>query len=140
MKLILASLLLLCIAGSAACDTERHEAQVYHCGPDGRDLRDSPCPEPGRSASSVSFDTPDVANRDAARAAAQADARLAAQMQRDRQAAEAEALQRNAAAGSLTAPPSATSAPRQIVLRRYLPRPYKPRPPRPGASAAYAAP
>jgi len=137
MKLLLASLLL-CIAGTAACETERREAQVYHCGPDGRDLRDTPCPEPGRPASSVSFDNPSNADREAALAAAERQASLAAQMEHDRQLAEAEALRRNASAASLSAPRPAASAPRQIVVRKlHAPRPRKPRPPSAQASAPH---
>ena len=137
MRLLLAPLLP-GVAGSAACATQSREALVYHCGPDARDLRDFPCAELGHLASSVRFDTPDSADRDAARAAAQANARRAAQMQHDRQAADtdadtADALRRVAAAAPLAPPANGASAPVQVVGHKYPPRPRRPRPPHPSA-------
>ena len=126
MKPLLA-LLLLCLAAAAAADTERLEAKVYRCGPEGRDLRGSPCPDTDRAARSVAYDVPSDADQAAARERASRSARLAAQFAREREAADA-ALR--ASAGAAAAPaPGTSDEPRQVVAHRVRPlRPYWPRP------------
>jgi hypothetical protein len=90
---------------------EPREAQVYHCGKDGRELRDSPCPEsPHKPASSVRYDEPDAADVKAARERARSDARQADAMQRQRLTDEARARREAPHAGSLSAPPASAPA------------------------------
>ncbi len=88
--LLLIPTLLLTISFSAVAQTETRSTTIYRCGPDGRDLRESPCPAgtPGK-ATPVNFDQPgsaDVraAQDQAADASAQAD-----QLERQRQRREA---------------------------------------------------
>jgi len=73
----LALALALCTALPALGQTQVRSTQVYRCGPDGRDLRDSPCPG-GAAASSVHYDEPSAADSRAARERQLADARQAA--------------------------------------------------------------
>ena len=81
--------LILCVALPALAQTQVRRTQVYRCGPDGRDLRDSPCPG-GTAASSVDYDEPSTADSRAARDRHMADAKRAAALAAARRASEAE--------------------------------------------------
>lgn len=48
------------LALSIQAQTVQRQAKVYRCGPEGRDLRDSPCPD-GSGARSIGFDEPSAA-------------------------------------------------------------------------------
>ena len=105
MKYLLPLILLtLNFIGSAQA-SESRTASVYHCGKDGRELRDSPCPEaPTKAANSVSYDKPGTAEEREARARAKADASRADATEKQRLAEETRARRETARAGSLSAP------------------------------------
>lgn len=127
--------LVLCIALPAMAQTQSRRAQVYRCGPEGRDLRDSPCPG-GTGASSVDYDEPSDADSRAARSRHLADARQAAALASARRASEAEARHQKAShIGLQPAPAAAASAPQVTYLKP--PKVVKPaKPPKPDASSA----
>ncbi len=136
--LLLALALGITLPALAQAQAQVRRAQVYRCGPDGRDLRDSPCPG-GTAASSanVDYDQPGNADSHAARERHLAEARRADALASARRASEAEARhQRARAVGLQTLPPpaqAASSPPFPPPPRRpYLGRPVKP--PRPAAS------
>jgi hypothetical protein len=109
-------LILILITWPADAQTQKRSAAVYRCGPDGRDLRDSPCPgaAPGAAASGVvEFDQPSAADSQAARQRQLADAKRATEMARERKRVDDEArAQRRAAVGLQAAPsPEAASQP-----------------------------
>ncbi|NCT82948.1 MAG: hypothetical protein GXC94_07395 [Comamonadaceae bacterium] len=119
MRPLLPLVLALGIALPAVAQTQTRSAQVYRCGPDGRDLRDSPCPG-GSGASSVSFDQPSSADARAARERHLAEARQAAALAQARRASEAEARRQRGQAVGLQAPPppaQAASAPQVLHLK-----------------------
>lgn len=123
------------LALSAQAQTVQRQAQVYRCGPEGRDLRDSPCPE-GGAARSIGFDEPSAADSRAARERHLGEARQAAALATARRASEAQARQqRGQAVGlqSLPPPAQAASGPQVVTLKPpKLARPHKPR----GAASA----
>ena len=127
--------LLLCAAVAAGAQTQPRSAQVYRCGPDGRDLRDSPGPGSRRDAgSTVSYDEPSAADSRAARERHMSEARQAAALAQARRASEAEARRmRSQAIGlqTLPPPPQAASGP-QVT---YLKPPETAKPRKPTASA-----
>ncbi|MGQ3054314.1 MAG: hypothetical protein ACT6S0_21235 [Roseateles sp.] len=107
--------LLLALALSTAlpalAQTEVRRAQVYRCGPDGRDLRDSPCPNGSAAGKSVDYDQPSAADNRAARQRHLAEAKQAAALSQARRASEAEARrQRSQAVGLQALPPPAQAA------------------------------
>jgi hypothetical protein len=115
MKAVVALLLLAC-AVMAQAQTQPKRTEVYRCGPDGRDLRDSPCPDAGaaRAPTLVDYDQPGAADSKAARERHLAEARQADALARARRASEAESrAQRKHAVGlqNLPPPPQAASAP-----------------------------
>lgn len=106
--------LVLALALPVQAQTQVRSAQVYRCGPEGRDLRDSPCP------GSVEFDQPSAADSKAARDRHLADAKLAAALAQARRASEAEARHQRAQAVGLQGPPPAAqpaSAPKVVQLK-----------------------
>ncbi len=106
-------LLTLNFIGSAQA-SETRTATVYHCGKDGRELRDSPCPEaPTKAASNVSYDKPAAAEERDARERVKAEAHRADATEKQRLAEEARARRETARAGSLSAAarPAASSKP-----------------------------
>ncbi|KQY86832.1 hypothetical protein [Pelomonas sp. Root1444] len=131
--------LLLTLALAAAlpafAQTQVHRAQVYRCGPDGRDLRDSPCPG-GAQPASVDFDQPSTADSRAARDRHLADAKQAAALAAARRASEAEARRQKASHIGLqaAAPAQAASSP-QVT---YLKPPKTAKPKRPSGTGSSA--
>lgn len=129
-------LLVLALASlPALAQTQTRSAQVFRCGPEGRDLRDSPCPA-GEGPSSVSFDQPSAADSKAARDRHLADAKQAAALAQSRRASEAEARRQRAQAVGLQAPPApvqAASSPPVVQLKPpKTARPHKPSAPASG--------
>lgn len=118
MKFLLLALAL-CTALPSFAQAPVRRAQVYRCGADGRDLRDSPCPS-GMAASSTDTDQPATDGRNR-----MAEAKLAAA----RRASEAEARRQHSQAYGLQALPVAASVPEPV-------RPTKPLRPVPPASSA----
>jgi len=109
---LLLILLTLDFSGSPICFTasaaETREVQIYHCGKDGHDLRDSPCPQSASPApTAVRYDQPDASEVQAARERARSVAQEADALERHRLATEARARWEAATAGSLTAPRAA---------------------------------
>jgi len=128
--------LILCAALPALAQTQVRRAQVYRCGPEGRDLRDSPCPG-GAAASSVDYDEPSAADSRAARERHLADSKRAAALASARRASEAEGRRVRATHIGLqpaVAPAQPASAPQVTHLNP--PKTAKPRKPSGGASSA----
>jgi hypothetical protein len=131
------SLLLVLALGVALpvlAQTQVKRAQVYRCGPDGRDLRDSPCPG-GNAASGVDYDQPSSADSRATRDRQMADAKQAAALAAARRASDAEARHQRAQTLGLQAPPPAPASAPQIV-RLKPPKVARPHKPTTAASAA----
>lgn len=127
--------LLLCAALPALAQTQVRQAQVYRCGPDGRDLRDSPCPSGATGAGVVSYDEPSAADSRAARERHLSEARQAGALAQARRASEAEARQqRSRHVGLQTLPPPAQAASGPQVT--YLKPPKTAKPARPGGAAS----
>ena len=145
MKLALALTCTLALITPSLAQTVQRQAQVWRCGPDGRDLRDAPCPGAG-AASSVNFDVPSAADRQAGQERHRADARAAAALASDRRASDAQARRQRAlilgplglpapqaapAAAAASAPPLPHAKPPSLA------HPHKPAaPPKTKASAA----
>lgn len=113
----------------ALAQTEVRRTQVYRCGPDGRDLRDSPCPD-GNAASKVDYDQPSDADSRDARARHLAEAKRADALAAARRASEAEARkERGQHVGLQTVlpPPQPASAPQVVHLKP--PKTVKPKKP-----------
>jgi len=108
MKFLLLALILGIALPSFAQPPVRR-AQVYRCGPDGRDLRDSPCPG-GTAASSTGADPSSAADGGSRMAEAKlAAARRASEIENRRQHSKVYGLQEQPA--SAPAPASATAKP-----------------------------
>lgn len=146
MKLALALTCTLALIAASAAQTVQRQSTVYRCGPDGRDLRDAPCPGPG-AASTVQFDDPSAADRRAAQERSRAEAREAEALAGARRASEAQARQQRAL---ILGSPAATPAPRPTTVASApksphpkppkLARPHKPAAhPKPGPAAASGA-
>jgi hypothetical protein len=128
--------LALAVTLPALAQSQVRRAQVYRCGPDGRDLRDSPCPGGAAAGSSVDYDEPSAADSKAARDRHLADAKQAASMAAARRASEAEARRmRSQHVGLQTLPPPAQAASSSQVVHLQPPRTAKPRRPSGAASA-----
>lgn len=121
--------------GSAPAQTQTRSTTVYRCGPEGRDLRDSPCPAAAKaSTAQVEFDQPSGAQSRAARDLAIADAKRARTMEQARIAQETEARHRAARAGGidgLAVPPPAKPASAAQPSKAKAPKLHKPKPPKP---------
>ena len=129
--------LLLCSTFPALAQTQVRSTQVYRCGPEGRDLRDSPCPNAASSpAGSVDFDEPSAADSRAARARHLAEAKQAAALAQARRASEAESRRDRRLAVGLQATPAPAPAPSAPALSHIKPpKTAKPRKPSAAASA-----
>ena len=127
------------LIGNAAAQTEARTATVYRCGADGRELRDSPCPNsqnsPKVSGSQVEFDQPSAAQSRAASARAIEDAKRARALEEKRNQAEAQARRHASHAvgiNGLAVPAAAAakpaSAPKQPVPPKApkLTKPHRP--------------
>lgn len=126
------------LIGSAAAQTEARTATLYRCGADGRELRDSPCPNsPKASGTQIEFDHPSAAQTRAASERAIADAKRAHALEDKRHRDEAEAQRRASHAvgiNGLAVPAAAAkpaSAPKQPVPPKApkapkLAKPHKP--------------
>ena len=131
---LLACVLCLLLCADALAQTQTRRAQVYRCGPEGRDLRDSPCPTGQAAGTEVAYDQPSQADSRAARERHMAEAKQAAALSSARRASEAEARRlRSQAVGLQALPPSAqpASGPATVTLQP----PKTARPHRPAASA-----
>jgi hypothetical protein len=124
--------------GDAAAQTETRTAPLYRCGPEGLDLRDSPCPANAKAPpSSVTFDQPSASQTRAAHEQAKAEAQRADALERERQRHEAQARRSNGHApgidglASARTPAAAASAPAKGRPRKQ-PKAAKPlKPPKP---------
>lgn len=134
-KTLLLVALVVATALPALAQTQVRRAQVYRCGPEGRDLRDSPCPEGSAVGSSVDYDQPSDADSRAARARHLAEAKQAAALAAARRASEAEARkQRGQHVGLQTLPPPPQPASAPQVTHLQPPKTAKPK--KPSAQAA----
>ena len=95
LPLLLPTLLMLSLLAphiGAQAQTEARSTLLYRCGADGRDLRDSPCPEAAaKPAQNVQHDQPSAAQTREARERAAAQQRQADALERERLAREAKA-------------------------------------------------
>lgn len=106
-------LLLLLTSLPALGQTQRQRSSpIFRCGPDGRELRDRPCPAGPSASESVRYDQPSEQDRLAAQQRQAADAREAARLQRERERREAEA------ARALQPAPAPASAPASRPIGR----------------------
>jgi hypothetical protein len=120
-------------SAAASAQTQARSAAVYRCGPNGTDLRDSPCPSGPSASSVVSYDQPSAADARATRQRVAAEAKRAAELEKARREAEAQALKANARATSLgSAKPPAPPASAAKADKRKPPKPPK------GAKTAHA--
>jgi hypothetical protein len=102
---------------AAEAQSSREQRRVYQCGPG--QLSDRPC-GPDAAASTLSFDQPSAADRRAAEARYQAEARRAEAQRRERLRAEALAYQkrsRPAVIQGSPAKPGAAAAPASAAAR-----------------------
>lgn len=75
-----------------AAQTQTRTSTVYRCGPEGRDLRDSPCPSSLRASEmTVEYDQPSAAQTQAAKDRTDADLKRARALEKARLKQEAEA-------------------------------------------------
>ncbi|WP_457422550.1 hypothetical protein [Roseateles sp. P5_E7] len=125
--------LILCAALPALAQTQVRRTQVYRCGPDGRDLRDSPCPG-GTAANSVDYDEPSSADSRAARDRHLADSKRAAALASARRASEAEGRHTRATHIGLQ-PAVAPAQPASSPQVTYLKPPKTAKPHKPSTSA-----
>ncbi len=131
------------LVGSAAAQTEARTATVYRCGADGRELRDSPCPNnPAANGSRLEFDQPSAAQTRAASERAIAEAKRAHALEGKRHQDEAEARSRashavgiNGLAGPAAAAKTA-SAPKQPLPPKAPKAPKLAKPQKPDLSPA----
>jgi hypothetical protein len=123
--------LALSIALPGFAQTQVRRAQVYRCGPEGRDLRDSPCPAGSNTAANgVDYDQPSVADGKAARDRHLAESKQAAALSQARRASEAEGRrQRSQAVGLQTLPEPAQAASGPTVTSLKPPKTAKPKKP-----------
>ncbi|MFG6468523.1 hypothetical protein [Roseateles sp. BYS87W] len=138
------TLLVLCcalIAWPLAAQTVQRQAQVYRCGPEGRDLRDSPCPGQEAPGGPVTFDQPSDADSRAARSRHLAEAKQAAALAAARRASEAEDRRHRATAVGLQKLPEPAQAASAAPLTPVKPgKTFKARPPQPAPAASAAEP
>ena len=127
--------LALALALPVLAQTQKRSAQVYRCGPEGRDLRDSPCPG-GSAASSVDFDQPSSTDSRAARDRHLADSKQAAALAQARRASEAEARHLRAQTVGLQAPPPPAQAASEPQVTHLKP-PKTAKPHKPTAAASH---
>lgn len=145
---------LLLLAPALPAQTVQRQAQVYRCGPEGRDLRDSPCPGPQAASAPqrIDYDEPSAADARAAHQRHLAEAREAAGLAAARRASDAEARHQRTAQLTVPARPAvAASAPTpKAQPPRHGRQPKPPKPPKapkaakasetgPAAKAASAA-
>lgn len=84
------AILLLLLSAPALAQTRRQSGPtVYRCGPQGREIRDRPCPESAGASAPTAFDEPSAQDRRAARERQAADAREATRLQQERERFEA---------------------------------------------------
>jgi hypothetical protein len=100
--------LALCLALPLLAQAQTRRVQVYRCGPDGRDLRDSPCPNGSAEASA---EQPGAADDKASRARHLAEVRQAAAQAQARRASEADARHQRAQATGLQDQPASAPQP-----------------------------
>lgn len=130
----------------AMAQTERRSTQVWRCGPEGRELRDAPCPESGAGTPGqqrIDYDQPSSAQSAEARRIAAREAKLARELERDRQRLEAQQAKQQQAIGihgrgKQSPPPDAAqgaaSAPKPLKTKK--PKTHKPKPPKTNANTS----
>lgn len=104
---------LMALGSTVLAQTETRSTPLYRCGPDGRDLRDAPCPD-GKPAQDLKYEQPSAAQAREARERAQRERKQADAMERERLKNEA-AARRNAAPavgirGHRSEPPAAAAS------------------------------
>jgi hypothetical protein len=148
--LLLLTVVITAYVGAAAAQSKTRTIPIYRCGPDGRDLRDSPCPAlPAGSASQLLFDQPSAGQIQASKDIVAADIKRANALEKDRLKKEAEAGRNNSQVVGIDglkptwpAPAAASAAKVQAPVSAKSPKPPKrPKPPtspKPSKTAAEA--
>ncbi|RQO61765.1 hypothetical protein DBR47_06375 [Paucibacter sp. KBW04] len=109
--------------------TQTQSSPLYRCGPEGRDLRDSPCPGGKKDEpTKLQYEQPSAAQTAAAQAQSAREAKLADAMERERLQQEARDRQANAKAGSIdgrmkSQEPKSTAG--EPSKKRAAPKPHK---------------
>lgn len=129
-RLCIAMLLATCGSGGALAQTQPQNATIYRCGPEGRELRGSPCPVDAKaSAQTLQYDQPSPAQTAEARQRAAQEAKQAAAMEKARIKQEAE--QQRHAAPAVGIHGHRGEAPAQAASAAGAKPPSKPKKPKP---------
>lgn len=129
-------LLAACGSGASLAQTAPQSTTIYRCGPEGRELRGSPCPvEAKASVQSLQYDQPAAAQIAEARQRAAQEAKQAAAMEKARLKQEAEQRRHAAPATGIhghrgEAPARAASAAAAKQQPSKPKPPQKPKPPK----------
>jgi hypothetical protein len=133
------AIVLMALSSSVPAQTQTRAASIYRCGPDGRDLRDSPCPgSKPAPPQRIEFEQPSEAQQDEARQRLREDARRAEELARERQRREAQGRQDRAIGidglSRSSAEDKPAAAPKPLTTKK--PKTSKPKPPKPGKKAS----
>lgn len=131
---------LMALGSGLQAQTETRSTGVYRCGPEGRDLRDSPCPDgkPG-TRQAVAYEQPASAVQREALQRQRSDAKRARELERERQRFEASAPRGGPIGidGLARPEPVLGSKPdRDKPLQTQKPKTKKPKPPKSSAASA----
>lgn len=130
---------LMALGSGLQAQTETRSTGVYRCGPEGRDLRDSPCPDgkPGTHRA-VAYEQPASAAQREALQRQRSDAKRARELERERQRFEASAPQGGPIGiDGLARPESVLGKPEgDKPLSTKKPKTKKPKPPKSSAASA----
>jgi len=122
-------LLAACGSGASLAQTQPQSTTIYRCGPEGRELRGSPCPLDGKaSAQNLQYDQPSAAQTAEARQRAAQEAKQASAMEKARLQQEAE--QQRHAAPAVGIHGHRGEAPAQAASAAGAKQPSRPKPPK----------
>jgi|GEM_PF-879884 len=127
-----ALLLAACGSDGSLAQTQPQSTTIYRCGPDGRELRGSPCPLDAKaSAQTLQYDQPSSAQSAEARQRAAQEAKQANAMEQARLKQEAEQQRHAAPATGIHGHRGQTSdKPAQAASAAAAQQPSKPKPPK----------
>ncbi|MEJ6000600.1 hypothetical protein [Paucibacter soli] len=130
-RLFCTALMAACSGGSQA-QTRPQNTTIYRCGPEGRELRGSPCPADAKaSTQTLQYDQPSAAQSAEARQRAAQEAKQAHAMEQARLKREAEQRREAARAGGIHGQRGGDSGPAQAASAPTPPKkPKKPKKPK----------
>ena len=133
---------LMALGSGLQAQTETRSTGLYRCGPEGRDLRDSPCPDskPG-TRQAIAYEQPASAAQREALQRQRSDARRARELERERQRFEASAPNSGPTGidGLARPEPVLNKGAGDKPLSTKKPKTKKPKPPKNSAAAASAS-